>query len=35
MKKQKCSYAKKYKAVRAPTCGCEFCMKVWLERSKK
>ena len=24
-----CTYAKKYKAEREPTCGCEYCNNLW------
>lgn len=29
MKKEKCSYANKYKAIRPPTCGCQHCWVKW------
>jgi len=33
MKKQKCGYADKYKATKAPTCGCITCEKMWSEKN--
>lgn len=27
--KKSCSYANKYKAIRAPKCGCKTCKKKW------
>jgi hypothetical protein len=33
MKREKCSYADKYKAMRAPTCGCITCEKKWAEKN--
>lgn len=27
-----CSYAKKYKAIRKPTCGCDYCNSKWDEK---
>lgn len=29
--RKQCSYAKKYKGIRKPTCGCETCAKKWGE----
>jgi len=29
MKKDKCSYAVKYKAMREPKCGCKLCERKW------
>lgn len=29
MKKNKCSYSKKYKAKIAPKCGCQTCNDKW------
>jgi hypothetical protein len=26
---EKCNYADKYKAIRKPTCGCDFCADMW------
>lgn len=26
-----CGYAKKYKGIKKPTCGCDFCNSVWEE----
>jgi hypothetical protein len=26
---EKCNYADKYKAIRMPTCGCNFCADMW------
>lgn len=30
MKRLKCSYADKYKAIYPPRCGCETCWNKWL-----
>jgi hypothetical protein len=24
-----CGYAKNYKGIQKPTCGCDYCMSVW------
>lgn len=34
MAKKKCSYADKYKATRAPTCGCDTCKAKWMKKNK-
>jgi hypothetical protein len=30
--RQRCSYAGRYKATRAPTCGCKACADIWAAR---
>jgi hypothetical protein len=32
--KKACSYAKKYKAIYPPKCGCEVCAKKWEAKQK-
>jgi hypothetical protein len=31
--KEMCSNAKKYKAIRPPTCGCQFCNDKWMRKN--
>lgn len=32
MKRIKCTYADRYKAIKAPTCGCKTCEDKWAMR---
>ena len=31
--KDKCTYWKKYKAVRKPVCGCQYCLNLWNQKA--